>query len=156
MKALLLLGINVLQMSSGTPLPSVVPPLPPIRWGLWESRVAGASDMDGETSVTRACVSASTWKGFMDTHGDDSNHCVWSNQTATPTSYSADMSCASGKITGHAVMTIDSPESFHYKMSVEMAKDREHFSHFDITAAAKFIDTDCLGLRPGEEIDVWE
>ena len=112
--------------------------------------------MDGETSVTRSCVSAATWKGFMDAHGDDSNHCVWSNQTATPTTYSADMSCASGKITGHAVMTIDSPESFHYKMSVDMSKSSEHASRFDINARAKFIGTDCYGLKPGEEIDVWE
>ena len=156
MKALLLLGIIVLQVPSGAPVRSAAPPLPPIRWGLWESRVTGVPEMDGETSVTRTCVSAATWKGFMDTHGDDSQHCIWSNQTAAPTSYSADMSCASGKITGHAVMTIDSPESFHYKMSVEMAKGSERTSHFDITATAKFVDTDCFGLKPGEEIDVWE
>ncbi|HEY6376221.1 MAG TPA: DUF3617 family protein [Edaphobacter sp.] len=114
-----------------------------------------APDMDGETSVTRACVSAATWKGFMDTHGDDSQHCVWSNQTATAASYSADMSCASGKITGYAVMTIDSPESFHYRMNVEMPKGSEYASYFDITAA-KFVDPDCFGLKPGEEIDMWE
>jgi Protein of unknown function (DUF3617) len=157
MKALLLFGITVLPMLSGTPAPTAVaPPLPPIRWGLWESKVAGAPGMDGETSVTRSCVSAATWKGFMDTHGDDSNHCVWSNQTATSTSYNADMSCASGKITGHGVMTIDSPESFHYTMSVDMSKSSEHASHFDINATAKFIGRDCYGLKPGEEIDVWE
>jgi Protein of unknown function (DUF3617) len=154
MKALLLLGITVLQMSPG--MPPGAPPLPPIRWGLWESSVTGAPDMDGETSVTRSCVSAATWKGFMDSHGDDSNHCAWSNQTATPTTYSADMSCASGKITGHAVMTIDSPESFHYTMSADITKDHDHASHFDIHAKAKFVGTDCYGLKPGEEIDVWE
>ena len=92
----------------------------------------------------------------MDTHGDDSNHCVLSNQTATPTTYSADMSCAKGKITGHAVMTIDSPGSFHYTMSVESAKGSEHASHFDIDATAKFIGTNCYGLKPGEEIDMYE
>ncbi len=156
MKALLLLGIIALQGPAGTPTRPVAPPLPPIRWGLWESRVTGAPVMDGETSVSRSCVSAATWKGFMDAHGDDSQHCVWSNQTATATTYSADMSCASGKITGHAGMTIDSPESFHYKLSVEMAKGSEHASHFDITAAAKFIDRDCFGLKPGEEIDAWD
>ena len=112
--------------------------------------------MDGEISVTRSCVSETTWKGFMDTHGNDSNHCVWSNQTATATTYSADMSCAAGKITGHAVMTIDSPESFHYKMTVEMAKASEHASHFEITASAKFVGTNCFGLKPGEEIDMYE
>jgi len=90
----------------------------------------------------------------MDTHGDDSDHCVWSNQTATPTTYSADMSCASGKMTGHALMSIDSPERFHYKMSVDVAKGSEHPSHFETTAKAKFIGTDCFGLKPGEEIDV--
>jgi hypothetical protein len=92
----------------------------------------------------------------MDSHGDDSNHCVWSNQTATPTTYSADMSCAAGKITGHAVMTIDSPERFHYKMSVDVSKGAEHASHFEVNAEAKFIGKDCYGLKPGEEIDVWE
>ncbi|HEY6414229.1 MAG TPA: DUF3617 family protein [Edaphobacter sp.] len=157
MKALLLLAITALQMSSGAPVSTVAaPPLPPIRWGLWESKVTGAPGMDGEMSVTRSCVSAATWKGFMDTHGDDSNHCVWSNQTATPTTYSADMSCAAGKITGHAVMTIDSLESFQYTMSVAINKDAEHASHFEIDAKAKFIGTDCYGLKPGEEIDVWE
>jgi uncharacterized protein DUF3617 len=155
MKALLLLGITVLQMGAGTPA-ATAPPLPPIRWGLWESKVSGAPGMDGETSVTRSCVSAATWKGFMDTHGDDSNHCVWSNQTATPTTYNADVSCAAGKITGHAVMTIDSPESFHYKMSVDMSKGAEPASHFDITANAKFIGTNCFGLKPGEEIDMYD
>ena len=155
MKALLLLGITVLQIGAGTPAPTA-PPLPPIRWGLWESKVSGAPGMDGETSVTRSCVSATTWKGFMDTHGDDSNHCVWSNQTATPTTYNADVSCAAGKITGHAVMTIDSPESFHYKMSVDMSKGGEPASHFDITANAKFIGTNCFGLKPGEEIDMYD
>ena len=92
----------------------------------------------------------------MDSHGDDSNHCVWSNQTATPTSYSADVSCAAGKMTGHAVMTIDSPESFHYKMNVDMSKSSGPGSHFGINASAKFIGTNCYGLKPGEEIDVWE
>ncbi len=66
------------------------------------------------------------------------------------------MSCASGKIKGHAVMTIDSPESFHYKMSVDMSKASEKAAHFDINADAKFIGTNCFGLKPGEEIDVWE
>ena len=157
MKALLLLGITVLQVLPGTPVrTAAAPPLPPIRWGLWESKVTGAPGMDAETSVTRSCVSAATWKGFMDTHGDDSNHCVWSNQTATPTTYSADMSCASGKITGHAVMTIDSPEKFQYKISVDVSKGSEHASHFDINADAKFLGTNCYGLKPGEEIDMYD
>jgi Protein of unknown function (DUF3617) len=157
MKALLLLGITALQMSSGTPATSsAAPPLPPIRWGLWESSVAGVPEMDGETSVTRSCVSAATWKGFMDSHGDDSNRCVWSNQAATPTSYSADVSCASGKMTGHAVMTIDSPESFRYTIKVDITKGSEHASHFEINAKAKFINTNCFGLKPGEEIDMYE
>ena len=157
MKALLLLGIAVLQTPSGAQAPTAAaPPLPPIRWGLWESGVTGPPELEGGTSVTRSCVSATTWKGFMDTHGDDSNHCVWSNQTATPTSYSADMSCAAGKITGHAVMTIDSPERFHYKMSVNISKGSEHASHFEVNAEAKFLGTDCYGLKAGEEIDVWE
>jgi hypothetical protein len=157
MKALVLLGITMLQMPSGAQAPTVAAPsLPPIRWGLWESSVSGPPDMDGGTSVTRSCVSAATWKGFMDTHGDDSNHCVWSNQTATPITFSADVSCASGKITGHAVMTIDSAEKFHYKMSVDISKGSENASHFNVSAEAKFIGTDCYGLKPGEEIDVWE
>jgi hypothetical protein len=157
MKALLLFGITVLQTTAGAPATSsVAPPLPPIQWGLWESSVTGVPGMDGQTSVTRSCVSAATWKGFMDTHGDDSNHCVWSNQTATPTTYSADMSCASGKITGHAVMTINSPESFQYTMSVDITKGSEQASHLDINAKAKFIGTNCFGLKPGEEIDMYE
>jgi hypothetical protein len=156
MKVLLLPGITVLLMASGAKTPTVAAPaLPPIRWGLWESSVSGPPDLDGGTSVTRSCVSATTWKGFMDTHGDDSNHCVWSNQTATPTTYSADMSCASGKITGHAVMTIDSPEKFHYEMSVD-SKGSDHASHFKVNAEAKFLGKDCYGLKPGDEIDVWE
>ncbi len=92
----------------------------------------------------------------MDTHGDDSNHCVWSNRVATAKTYSADMSCADGKITGHAEMTIDSPESFHYTMSIDMAQNPDRHSHFDVTATSKFVGTSCAGLRPGEEIDVWE
>jgi hypothetical protein len=111
---------------------------------------------DDGPSVTRSCISAATWKGFMDTHGDDSNHCVWSNRVATPKSYSADMSCAEGKITGHAEMTIDSPESFHYRMNIVITKDPAHSSHFNVSAAGKFIGTSCAGLKPGEEIDVWE
>lgn len=157
MKVLLLLGIVGLQMTSGAQSPTAAaPPLPPIRWGLWESSVTGLPDLEGGTSVTRSCVSAATWKGFMDTHGDDGNACVWSNQTATPTTYSADMSCASGKMTGHAVMTIDSPESFHYEMTGEMLKGSDHASHIDVTTAGKFVGTDCYGLKPGEEIDMWD
>lgn len=75
---------------------------------------------------------------------------------ATPKSYSADMSCAAGKITGYAEMTINSPESFHYKMSIDVAKDPTGSAHFDVIATGKFIGTSCAGLRPGEEIDVWE
>jgi hypothetical protein len=96
----------------------------------------------------------------MDSHGDDSSHCAWSNQTATPTSYSADMSCASGntsgKMTGHAVMTIDSPESFRYTMKVDVTKGSERVSTFEINAKAKFIGANCFGLKPGDEIDVDE
>ncbi|HMF63003.1 MAG TPA: DUF3617 family protein [Edaphobacter sp.] len=138
------------------PIPSSgPPPLPPIRWGLWEGRVEGMPGMD-EPSVTRSCVSAATWKGFMDSHGDDSQQCVWSNQRATAKTYNADMSCAAGKITGHGELTIDSPESFHYKMSIDVAQDPAHPKHFEVTATSKFLSTSCYGLRPGEDIDVWE
>ncbi len=165
MKVLLLLGITVLQVSSGTaPAPSaaplltrvLTPALPPIRWGLWENSVTGMPGMEDGPSVSRSCVSAATWKGFMDTHGDDSNHCVWSNRVATAKTYSADMSCVDGKITGHAELTIDSPESLHYTMSIDMAQNPARHSHFDVTATSKFVSTSCAALKPGEEIEVWE
>jgi len=92
----------------------------------------------------------------MDAHGDESKHCVWSNQTASPKSYSADMSCEAGKTTGHAEMTIDSSESLRYTMGIDVAQSQGKPSHFDVTAASKFISTSCMGLKPGEEIEVWE
>jgi hypothetical protein len=53
-------------------------------------------------------------------------------------------------------MTIDSPESFAYTMSIDMAQDGGKTAHFDVKAAGKFIGTSCAGLKPGEDIDVWE
>ena len=62
-----------------------------------------------------------------------------------------------GKINGHAVMTIDSPESFHYKMSVEMVEGLGacFALRYQLPTASSLV-RDCFGLKPGEEIDVWE
>jgi hypothetical protein len=156
MRVLLAVGMTAVAASIGAALAQTTPALPAIRWGLWENRMTGLPGWDDQAYVTRSCVAASTWKGFMDSHGDDDYVCEWTHKVAEGKTFSADASCKGGKLTGHAEMVVDSPESYHYRMSMKSVEDAAHPMQFEIVDTSKFVGTSCAGLQPGEEIDVWE
>jgi hypothetical protein len=154
MRALVLVGMTTVAVCIGAA--QTVPALPAVRWGLWENRMTGLPGMEDWPYVTRSCVTAATWQAFMDSHGDDGYVCDWSHRVAEGRTYSADASCRGGKMTGHAEMVVESPESYHYKMTMKSVDDAGHPVQFEIVDTSKFVGTSCAGLQPGEEIDVWE
>ena len=132
------------------------PPKPPMKMGLWETTATtqmsgvdlppGMAGLGSRSLKIRACVTPESYdKAFNSSQTKD---CVRSNESWSGKTYSFDLTCRSGKTTGHFEMTFDSEESGHSKTHLVVNPDSAHPVTMDTTGSSQFISSDCGAVTP--------
>ena len=138
-----------------------LPSSPPIRLGLWESTVntkvtgidmppalAKMAGLDSRDSRVQVCITPETWQKAV-ANSRDQKDCVRSNEHYTGHTYSFDLSCRSGRQTGHSESVFDSDESGHSTTTLVMDQGNGRAQmHVDATSQSHFVSSDCGGVTP--------
>ncbi len=137
-----------------------LPSTPPIRMGLWETAVstkmtgmdmppalAKMAGLGGQEIRVQACVTPESWQKVVDTRqGKD---CTRTNEHYTGNTYSFDLSCRSGRMTGHSESVFEGQDAGHSTVSMVMDQGGGRPQmHVDSTSQSHFVSADCGGVTP--------
>lgn len=131
------------------------PAVPPMRMGLWEivtntkivmpNMPAGMPGTGPRTVTMRVCMTPESYQKYLG-QSQQMRDCTRSNEVWTSHSYSFDMSCNSGKMTGHSEGVFDSKEASHGTAHMQMNGGLG--VTVDATASSKWIAEDCGAVTP--------
>ena len=129
--------------------------------GLWETSVstkmtgmdmppalAKMAGLGGQETKVQACITPESWHKIV-SDSRQQKDCTRTNEQYTGHTYSFDLSCKSGRQTGHAEHTFDSPESGHATSTIVMEQGGGRPQmHIDSTSQSHFVSADCGGVTP--------
>lgn len=147
---------------------------PPVKMGLWEttltSKIGGMTlppdvvarlqamgrPVPGapHTTVTHGCLTPAEWQKDMERMNKPNNaDCDFSNQEASSSKYSFDISCKTrgGTMNGHLEMLIDDSGHSHgsYHMSSDQTGPNGQTFSMDATIETHYLGADCGDVQPG-------
>jgi hypothetical protein len=153
MKILLASGIAVLYAAFQMPAE------PPMKMGLWEitstikmnmpdmpPAMANMPGMGARTTKIHSCLTKENYEKTFSQQGPQAKNCTVSNQKFSGKTYSLDLSCNDGKMTGHVENTFDSPNSGHSKSHIVMNGGQSITMDGDSTMT--FLGADCGSVTP--------
>lgn len=130
-----------------------LPSTPPMKMGLWETTsntVMQGMPLNipgqGHDLRLQSCLTAESWqRNLVNSRGQ--KDCVRSNESYAPGRYSTDLSCASGKATGHIEAIFDDNATSHTVAHIRMNGGQ---SPIEIVTKAEshFVSADCGGVDP--------
>jgi hypothetical protein len=127
------------------------PMAPPMKLGLWETTASTTMQMPGmqmapRTMKVRSCATAESWnKAFGQAR--QNKDCKPMNEKRTATSYSFDLSCSSGKASGHGEMQFGNGTTGHGTMHM-VVNTGDKTMTMDTSWESTYVGADCGSVTP--------
>lgn len=119
---------------------------PPIKMGLWETTFSG--DNGGPGYKARTCITAESYQNAF-THMPQG--CTLSNESRTPSHFSADIACTfnGAQSSGHFEIDFPDSETVHSKTAFTLTMQGKTIP-ITSEASGRFISSDCGSVVPGK------
>ena len=140
-----------------------LPTTPPMRMGLWQTtsktKITGINlppgqslpGLAGQTATMQSCLTPESYrKNIM--AGQRPKDCVISHEKMTDRHFAFDISCSSGKSTGHLEMDFLSKETSHGTMHMQIDSGAGKPIVIDSVSDGKFVSADCGRVTPDKPV----
>ena len=155
MTAMLLLAAAVAAAAQA------LPATPPMKMGLWETESAtkmnilgmpaAMAGMANRTVKVRGCVTPESYAKYV-TAAQQRKDCEFTNTKWSNSSYTTDLSCNKGRMTGHTEITFDSTDAAHGTSHIET--DGGKGMTGDSTLTMHYLGSDCGSITPDKPLIV--
>ncbi len=139
----------------------LLPPTPPMKMGLWETESATKMNIPGmpvamsglgnRTFKVRGCVTPESYAKYVNAT-QQRKDCEFTNTRWSSSSYTTDMSCNKGRMTGHTEVSFDSTESAHG--TSHLATEGGKGMIGDSTFTMHYVGADCGSVTPDKPVIV--